>query len=372
MLLQRIRLTALTKLLAALCCMQWLTTAARSDVVTFGSGSNTFDLTFQAVLNPGNQSDSTNFGSVNYGFGISKYEISERMIDIYNLDSRNSASPITYTSPGPGYGANKAVTNMTWVEAARFVNWLNISQGFAPAYWFKRADSANITPWQPSQTSDYDPLNPFRSARTVFALPTINEWYKSAYYDSALNGTGGYWQYAVRSNSVPNAVTSGTGANDVVYGQGANGAPADITQAGGLSAYGVMGMNGNVWEWTESPLDGVFNGQSNRYLVGGGWADMQASVFAKGQFASYNPSTNIPQGGFRVMSLVHTNGGDDGGGLAPLSSVPEPASGWALLLLTATGCRKMIETVKRTRCRSVRQDRATSDCDNIRSCGAVE
>lgn len=336
-------LDTLARVLAALCCLHWSTSAVRSDVVTFGSGNNTFDLTFQAVLNPGNAADSTTYGSVSYAFGMSKYEISERMIDIYNLDPRNAASPISYTSPGPGYGPNKATTNITWVEAARFVNWLNISQGFAPAYWFRFSDSTNITPWQPSQKSDYDPLNPFRSKRTVFALPTINEWFKAAYYDPVRNGNGGYWQYAVRADTLRKGVTSGTGAEDVVYEQGANGAPADITQAGGLSAYGVMGMNGNVWEWTESPFDGVYtNAQVNRFLVGGGWADMQASVFAKGQTANYSPSTNIPQGGFRVMSLQHTNGSGDGDTLVPLSSVPEPSSAMVLLLISATGCGKMM------------------------------
>lgn len=317
--------------------------SSSADVVTFGSGSNTFSLTFQAVLNPGNTADSTNFGDVAYSFGMSKFEISERMIDIYNLDPANSAAPVSYRSPGPGYGANRAATNMTWIEAARFVNWLNTSQGFAPAYWFKRADSTNITPWQPSQTNDYDPLNPFRSKRTVFALPTIDEWYKAAYFDPALNGSGGYWQYAVKSNVAPNAVSSGTGTSDVVYGQGANGSPADITQAGGLSAYGVMGMNGNVWEWTESPFNGNFsNAQVNRFLVGGSWADMQASVFAKGQSANYSPSTNIPQGGFRVISLVHTSGNGDEGSFAPLSSVPEPGSFAVLLVVAASGfCRSV-------------------------------
>jgi len=349
------------RFLTLLCILPW-SSEVRSDVVTFGSGTNTFDLTFKAILNPGNLDDSTplsvdgitRVGGVNYAFGMSKYEISERMIDIYNLDSRNALTPITYTSPGPGYGANKAATNITWVEAARFVNWLNISQGFAPAYWFRRADSTNITPWQSSQGSDYDPLNQFRSKRTVFALASIDEWYKAAYYDPTLNGSGGYWQYAVRSNASPTAVTSGTGATDVVYGQGANGAPADITMAGGLSAYGVMGMNGNVWEWTESPFNGVYtNAQVNRFLVGGSWADMQASAFAKSQTANYSPSTNIPQGGFRVISLTHFNGGDDDGSLAPLSNVPEPASGVVLLLMAATGYGRMI----RHRNRRLRQQK---------------
>jgi hypothetical protein len=346
---------------AVFCCVHWSTTEARSDIVTFGSGNDTFDLTFKAVLNEGNAADSTNFGSVSSGFGMSKYEISERMIDIYNLNQTTGELKISYyKADNTGYGPNKAAANMTWVEAARFVNWLNISHGFAPAYRFRFDSSSNITTWQSSQVADYDPLNPFRSKRAVFALPTIDEWYKAAFYDPALNGTGGYWEYAVRSNNAPNAVISGTGATDVVYRQGADGSPADITQAGGLSAYGVMGMNGNVWEWTESPLGGVFNVQVARYFVGGGWAQMQASEFQSSGFTpelllSELPGTNIPQGGFRVISLVHTNGGDDGGFLAPLSTVPEPASGMFLLLVTATGFRTATKAISRRNHRSVQQ-----------------
>jgi hypothetical protein len=121
-----------------------------------------------------------------------------------------------------------------------------------------------------------------------------------------------------------------------------------------------MGMNGNVWEWTESPLGGVFNVQVARYFVGGGWAQMQASEFQSSGFTpelllSELPGTNIPQGGFRVISLVHTNGGDDGGFLAPLSTVPEPASGMFLLLVTATGFRTATKAISRRNHRSVQQ-----------------
>lgn len=329
----------------------------RADVVTFGSGSNTFELRFQAVLNPGNAADSTNLGSVSYGFGISKFEISERMIDIYNLFPENAQAPVTYRSPGPGYGPNRAATNLTWNEAARFVNWLNTSQGYAPAYRFRRADSPGINAWLSDQTDDYDPLNPYRSKRAVFALPTIDEWYKSAYYDPVLNSSGGYWQYAVKSNSAPNPVDSGTGAGDAVYGLAADASPAEITSAGGLSAYGVMGMNGNVWEWVESSYAGTFGGSDNRILVGGGWAETDASTmdrFSRQETANFSPLANIPQGGFRVISLLHTNGNDDDDLFTPLSSVPEPGScGIAVIFATTVFGRRIAMRVSdRRRSRS--------------------
>ena len=33
-------------------------------------------------------------------------------------------------------GANQPATSVSWNEAARFVNWLDTSQGFTPAYKF--------------------------------------------------------------------------------------------------------------------------------------------------------------------------------------------------------------------------------------------
>ena len=50
------------------------------------------------------------------------------------------------------------------------------------------------------------------------------------------------------------AVAGGTLPGTAVVQQGANG-PADITQAGGLSAYGTMAQGGNVSEREESALD---------------------------------------------------------------------------------------------------------------------
>ncbi|MGV2338871.1 MAG UNVERIFIED_CONTAM: hypothetical protein LVR18_34270 [Planctomycetaceae bacterium] len=90
----------------------------------------------------------------------------------------------------------------------------------------------------------------------MYALPTPCEWHKVACYSPALNGgAGGYYRYAVASDTAPTPVASGVDPNTTVYGFNGSGiGPADITQAGGLSSYGVMCMNGNVWELNESPV----------------------------------------------------------------------------------------------------------------------
>jgi len=83
----------------------------------------------------------------------------------------------------------------------------------------------------------------------VYFLPSVDEWYKAAYYDP----TGGaYYDYPTGSNTAPTPVASGTAAGTAVY-SGQVG-PANITLAGGLSPYGTMGQGGNVYEWDEYRL----------------------------------------------------------------------------------------------------------------------
>jgi formylglycine-generating enzyme len=98
----------------------------------------------------------------------------------------------------------------------------------------------------------FDAANPFRNANSHYFLPSEDEWYKAAYYDPNKPGGAGYWDYATGSDSAPTAVAGGTTSGTAVYGQSFSIGPALITNAGGLSAYGTMAQNGNVWEWGDS------------------------------------------------------------------------------------------------------------------------
>jgi hypothetical protein len=108
-----------------------LVDSASADI--FGSGANTFDIEFVTIGNPGNLSDTTGSpnpaGSVQVTYRIGKFEISEQMIDKANA---LGTLGITKTTRG----ADKPATQVSWNEAARFVNWLNTSSGSAPAYKF--------------------------------------------------------------------------------------------------------------------------------------------------------------------------------------------------------------------------------------------
>jgi formylglycine-generating enzyme required for sulfatase activity len=99
-----------------------------------------------------------------------------------------------------------------------------------------------------------------------------------------------------------------------VYFQPTAQGPADITNAGGLSQYGTMAQNGNVWEWNESAYDGSNDNVSEpRELRGGSWFVNSFDLVASSRY-DFDPTLENGSFGFRV------------------ASVPEPASGLLVLL----------------------------------------
>jgi formylglycine-generating enzyme required for sulfatase activity len=296
--------------------------SCHADTITFGSGSNTFTMEFVTIGNPGNTADTTGTpnpaGSVGYTYGIGKTEVSESMISKYNLEYGN-ANGLTITTEEVPLGPNKPATKVSWNEAARFVNWLNTSTGGFAAYKFTTTGvNDNIALWTVDDTLDYDPLNPYRSKRAIYALPSYNEWYKAAYYDPLANGgAGGYWNYATGSDSTPTAVGSGTASGTAIYNQPLEQGPADVTLAGGLSPYGVMGLDGNVYEWDESASDLINSSASESRGIRGTYFS-EVNLLTSSQRYSYGPTVQAYDVGFRVAMLPLAP--------APSAAVPEPGS----------------------------------------------
>ena len=266
-------------------------------VVSFGTGANTFTMDFVTIGNPGNLPDTTGTpnlaGAVGYEYGIGKFEVSEDMIEKFNA---SQSLQITKDTRGPA----KPATNVSWNEAARFVNWLNTStNGFAAYNFTSGGVNDDIALWTASDTLDYDPLNPYRSKRATYVLPSYNEWYKAAYYNP---NDSTYYDFANGRNTAPTAVASGTADNTAVYNQTIGQGPADVTQAGGLSPYGVMGLGGNVFESEESSFDlANSSGSSSRGIRGGVWgngSDFLSSSARLNDFPSYENGSY----GFRVAS----------------------------------------------------------------------
>lgn len=261
---------------------------------TFGTGQNSFEIEFVPVGHPGNvpddrlgiQSDDPN-GAVDYFYQIGKFEISEQMVAKANTLGNLG---ITIDSRGP----DKPATNVTWFEAALFVNWLNEDAGYPPAYNFDSAGDFQF--WAPGDPG-YNPNNLFRNTLARYVLPTGDEWHKAAYYNPA---TESYFDFPTQSDGAPVSVASGTDPGTAVYSQSSSIGPADITQAGGLSAYGTMAQGGNVGEWEESPITLTYESPNGgRGVRGGAWTSTTSSLSAsnRGSGSAANSGSIV---GFRV------------------------------------------------------------------------
>jgi len=282
-------------------------------VVSFGSGANQFNMEFVTIRNPNNVADITGSpnpaGAVGYEYGIGKFEVSEEMITKFNA---SQSLQITQDARG----AAKPATSISWNEAARFVNWLNTSTGNQAAYKFadRSAVNDNIQLWT-SGEAGYDENNKYRNSLAKYFLPSYNEWYKAAYYNP-YNST--YYNFANGSDTRPTAVTSGTASNTAVYtqsGEASPAGPADVNNAGGLSPYGVMSLNGNVWEWEESSGNSPNNSDSSsRGVRGGNWSYGSSDLSSSTRY-THIPSNEFQDIGFRVASLSSS-----------AAAVPEPTS----------------------------------------------
>jgi len=312
----------LTTFLAS--CLAWapgtLATAAVTSV--FGAGANQFTMTFETIGNPGNAPDTSGVpnpaGAVGYSFLMSKYEVSRDMIQKFN-NSQGLVITMQDMTVYGGNSINKPATGVTWNEAARFVNWLNTSSGSFAAYRYPNGDvNEDIKLWDSVNTpDDYDSANPFRSRRAKYFLPSFDEWYKAAYYDPNKPGGAGYWDYPTASDSEPTAVTNGTSPGTAVYTTVnlSQVGPADITDAGGLSPYGIMALGGNAYEWQESAFD-LNNNLAGEFRAfrGGDWSSTH-HFLRNVNWSSIAPSDFDYNIGFRVAANL------DGP-----PSVPEPTS----------------------------------------------
>lgn len=283
------------------------------DTSAYGSGDPAaLEIDFTTIGQPGNDDDTTGkpnpAGKVDYVYQIGTYEISRGQIEAYNAawgTANGLAISLKNMTNQGGNGVNRAATGVSWNEAARFVNWLNTSQGYQPAYKFTTTGvNDNIALWT-SADAGYDSTNPYRNSLAKYVLPSMDEWYKAAYYDPA---TSTYRDYSSADGTLPTAVKSGTAPNTAVYNQSSSTGPADYNQAGGLNAFGVMGMSGNLWEWEETSLDLSNSSPGLRRALNGGSFEVTADGISSSSRGNHD-STHEAAGsfGFRVATLLTHN-----------------------------------------------------------------
>ncbi len=206
---------------------------------------------------------------------------------------------------------DKPVNFVSWLDAARYVNWLHhgkpvADQGPAStengAYDLRIADAG------------------FLASRTPIAswfLPTQTEWDLAAYTEPS----GGGWIYPTRSTSAPptKSVASAIGEvanpgfNVANYGSGAdwNGQDGHLTTVGGsgslgVSPWGTYDQGGNVREWTES-AEGL-----NRKTRGGSFRSSVDELRSTAVIVTHW-SSEVDQTGFRVAAATTCQDADGDG-----------------------------------------------------------
>ncbi|MBQ6534095.1 MAG: SUMF1/EgtB/PvdO family nonheme iron enzyme, partial [Opitutales bacterium] len=196
---------------------------------------------------------------------------------------------------------NCAVSFVSAYAAAMYCNWLTngakaqagLADYLSGVYNFREYGIAKEL---------FSPDNISRDTR-AYRLPTLNEWYKAAYYSPELNGgAGGYYKYATQSDIAPNASAPTDSANSANYDKAVlNTTPVGSYPNSG-SYYGTFDQNGNVWEWTESvvyaSLDAVQLG-----FRGGGLYNGAGALHASDNY-NIPPERGNSDFGFRVATLT--------------------------------------------------------------------
>lgn len=271
-----------------------------------------FNMDFVEIVNAGNANDGlsgdTAYGGVSYNYRMGVHEVSRGMIEAYNVNSAGPTLTLDDMSSYGGNGANRPATGISWNEAARFVNWLNTSTGHAAAYKFTtNGANDNISLWQAGDAG-FDANNPYRNSNAHYFLPSEDEWYKAAYFDGS---TGAYYNYANGSDTAPTAVSGGTASGTAVASDIGGAGPADITNAGGLSPYGTMAQDGNVWEWLESAFTAPNDGVDEWRAIRGVW-DTNNNFLSSGVRANSVPYHEYYKIGFRVASVLPYDSDENG------------------------------------------------------------
>lgn len=290
---------------------------ASATIDTFGTGANQFTIEFVTISGDASSANGTNISgrsTSNFGyktftdpgnFRISKFEITN---DQWNKFKENVGG-IVSGYPSSGYnqtpswtGSNIPTNQVSWYEAAQFVNYLNTDAGYAPAYKFTGTpgtSSYTFSPWSENDTG-YDAVNPYRNKNAFYVIPTEEEWVKAAYW----NGTT-LQEFSTKNNQAifQGDGREGTGWNylDDVFATDPPG-PWQVG-SGSEELNGTYDMTGNVWEWVESTwYINDYTARAGRVVRGGSYCDGDLGLGAFNRFND-KPYFESYDTGFRVASI---------------------------------------------------------------------
>lgn len=281
----------------------------------------TMDYVLVGNINNDDDTVGAGYGSVTYTYQIGKNEVTNAqyaeflnavaktdLYGLYNVNMNSSAAVGGITQSGTSgsfsYAAksgmeNRPVSWVSWLDAARFANWMHNGQktdGTAALSAESGAYTLNGTTTASSVA---------RSGTATVWLPSEDEWYKAAYYDPNKGGTGGYWTQANQTNTLAsNTVGVAGAANYTISGNSGTGSGATIkvTTVGAYgvnsdSAYGTNDQAGNVREFTDTIFSGT--GRVSR----GGSYDNAAAALSSSVRLSVAGTAESGTVGFRIATI---------------------------------------------------------------------
>jgi formylglycine-generating enzyme required for sulfatase activity len=285
--------------------------AAPSAAEIFGTGDNQFTIDFVSIsANPG-ETHSTNtsgdtvetftngtvgdYTDPGYDYRMGTYEITNDQWNKFEADYGTvTGNPLDAYDEDPYWTGTDVPTNeLSWYEAAQFVNWLNTSTGHQAAYKFTGTQGTtgySLGLWQ-SGDSGYDADNPYRNSNAYYFIPTEDEWVKAAYW----NGS------ALQTWSTPHD-TQPIEDVEANYHYEEGDQPWNVG-SGSEELNSTFDMMGNVWEWMESPRSGSYFPGSYRGIRGGMYS-ADGNLRSSDRIYSFAPFREHIGAGFRVASVI--------------------------------------------------------------------
>jgi sulfatase modifying factor 1 len=275
--------------------------AARAEFVTIGHAGN-------AAQSAANRDHSFHGGdgkgAVSYSYRISKTEVTIAQMAASGVGSGNEG----YWNDGTrNVGTNAPAVRVSWYEAAKYCNWLTTGNALTGAYQFDAGGTL---------TNIMTRSQILAAGSLYYVLPTLDEWYKAAYFKP--DGSG----YTLYANGTSNTNTPpAQGAGGWNYGDG--------TQPWGVGSSaaeqnGTYDMMGNVFEWTETFT--VISQTDYAIRLGGRYSSPETFLRSSNQSQTL-PASEDTIIGFRIVAI------------------PEPAT--ALLLALGGGLAWLLRLKQR-------------------------
>ncbi len=319
----------IARLMAAVAMGSACVSGVRADM--FGTGANQFNIDFVPISGDASSANGTNISQYSPGdwghktftdpgndYRIGTLEITN---DQWGRFENSLGVPVTGT-PGTAYlsapywtGTNVPTNQVSWLETAQFVNWLNTSTGHSVAYKFTGTQGQSdytLDTWTAAEADNGE--NFYRHKDAFYYLPTEDEWVKVGYWNGAMLQT--YATQPAESLHQGDGI-SGAGWNYFKGGYATDPpGPWDVG-SGSEELNGTFDMIGNIFEWTESAFkNGDYGVGSDRGVRGGSYPNSISFLASSARFGSGRDHEGINIG-FRIAS-----------------DVPEPSS---LMLLSLGG-----------------------------------